>query len=183
MQRSRAAVIATTLELLTERGVAATTIEAVAERSGVAKTTIYRHWPGQEDLVLEAFAAVLRPPADPDTGTLRGDLVALATGFAKALTNGPAAGLMLSLIDAAERQPAYAALHRREAQLRHDVILAVIVRGIVRHELPPATDPTEVLDLIAGPIFHRRAVSRGTVDPAFATQVVDRVLRSYATLA
>ncbi len=33
--RSRAAVLATTLALLTERGLQATTVEAVAERSGV----------------------------------------------------------------------------------------------------------------------------------------------------
>ncbi|GAA3248025.1 TetR/AcrR family transcriptional regulator [Dactylosporangium siamense] len=179
VQRSRAAVIATALELLTERGIAATTIEAVSERSGVARTTIYRQWPGQAELVLDAFAAVLRPPADPDTGTLRDDLVELTTGLARALSTGPAAGLMLALMDAAEREPSYAALHRREAELRHAVILDVITRGIRRGELPAGTDPAEVLDLIAGPIFHRRTVSQGTVDPAFAARVVDRVLLAY----
>lgn len=179
MLRSRATVLTTTLELLIERGVAATTIEAVAERSGVAKTTIYRQWPGQSDLVLDAFDSVLRPPADPDTGTLRGDLLVLTTGLAHALSSGPATRLMLSLIDAAERDPAFAALHRREAAARHAVILAVIARGVRRGELPAGTEPAEVLDLIAGPLFHRRAVSQGSVDGRFATRVVDRVLAAY----
>ncbi len=179
--RSRAAVVATTLEQLGERGVAATTIEAVAERSGVAKTTIYRHWHGQADLVLDAISSVLHPPVDPDTGTLRGDLIDLATGLARALSTGPAAGLMLSLIDAAQRDPAYAALHRREARDRHDVVLAVIDRGIRRGELPAGTDPADVLDLIAGPVFHRRTVSQAAVDTGFAAEVVDRVLAAYRT--
>jgi len=179
VRRSRAAVVAATLELLTERGVAATTIEAVAERSGVAKTTIYRHWPGHAELVLDAFATLLRPPADPGTGSLRGDLIDLVAGLAHAMSAGPAAGLMLSLIDAAERDPAYADLHRREARARHAVILDVIDRGIRRGELPADTDPAEVLDLIAGPVFHRRAISQGPLDTPFATRVVDRVLRAY----
>lgn len=181
MLRSRAAVLGTTLTLLTERGIAGTTIEAVAERSGVAKTTIYRQWDSQPALVLDAFASVQQPPADPDTGTLRGDLVELLTGFARALSAGPATGLMFALIDAAERDPAFAALHRREARTRHAVILAVIARGIRRGELPAGTDPAEVLDLLAGPVFHRRAVSAGTVSAAFAARVVDRVLAAHGT--
>ncbi len=177
--RSRAAVIGATLALLTERGLAGTTIEAVAERSGVAKTTIYRQWDNQPELVLDAFDSVRRPPVDPDTGTLRGDLLDLLTGLARALSGGPAPGLMFALIDAAERDPAFAALHRREAEARHGVILAVVARGIRRGELPAGTDPAEVLDLLAGPVFHRRAVSAGSVSVEFAAQVVDRVLAAY----
>lgn len=176
--RSRATVIAATLNLLTERGIAATTIEAVAERSGVAKTTIYRHWADQPALVLDAFASTLREPPDPDTGTLRGDLHALTGGLAAALRTGPAAGLMPALIDAAERDPAFAALHRQEATRRHRVVRAVIARGIARGEMPPNTDPDDVLDLLVGPIFYRRWVSAGTGtdDTTFAERVVDLVL-------
>jgi AcrR family transcriptional regulator len=179
VQRSRAAVISTTLSLLTERGIAGATIEAVAERSGVAKTTIYRHWDGQAALVLDAFASILRPPPDPDTGTLRGDLVELHTGFATALSTSPASSLMFALIDAAERDPAYAQLHRQEALTRHAVILDVISRGVHRGELPTGTDPAEVLDLLAGPIFYRRAVSGAELSTDFAERVVDMVLTAY----
>ncbi|MFC4149849.1 TetR/AcrR family transcriptional regulator [Micromonospora mangrovi] len=180
VRRTRAAVITAALGLLTERGLAGTTIEAVAERSGVAKTTIYRHWDGQGALVLDAFDTVRRAPVDPDTGTLRGDLLDLVTGLAGALSTGPAAGLMFALIDAAERDPQLAALHRREAEARHAVILHAITRGIARGELPADTDPADVLDQLAGPLFHRRAVSGATLDAAFAERVVDGVLAAYA---
>lgn len=177
--RSRTAVIAATLDLLAERGIAGTTIEAVADRCGVARTTIYRQWNGQPALVLDAIGAILRPPTDPDTGTLRGDLLALLGGLTDALATSPAAGLMPALIDAAERDPDFAALHHREATQRHQVVHAVIARGISRGELPAGTDPAEVLDMVTGPVFYRRYVSLGSVDRDFAQQVVDRVLAAY----
>ncbi|WBC16543.1 TetR/AcrR family transcriptional regulator [Micromonospora sp. WMMA1998] len=179
VRRTRALVIDTVLALLAERGVAGTTVEAVAERSGVAKTTIYRHWDGQAALVLDAFAEVRRPPEDPDTGSLRGDLLALVTGLAVAVSRGPAAGLWFALVDAAERDPRLRELHHREAETRHDVILRVVERAVARGELPRGTDPTEVLDLLAGPVFYRRA-TRGDVDRRFAERLVDVVLRAYA---
>ncbi|MBU8861676.1 MULTISPECIES: TetR/AcrR family transcriptional regulator [unclassified Micromonospora] len=178
VRRTRALVIDTVLALLAERGVAGTTVEAVAERSGVAKTTIYRHWDGQAALVLDAFAGVRSPPADPDTGTLRGDLLALVTGLAAAVSRGPAAGLWFALVDAAERDPRLRELHHREAETRHGVILRIVERAVARGELPRGTDPAEVLDLLAGPVFYRRA-TRGDVDRRFAERLVDRVLGAY----
>jgi AcrR family transcriptional regulator len=179
--RSRGAVLSAALDLLAERGIAGTTIEAVSERCGVAKTTIYRQWDGQPALVLDAFGSILRPPPDPNTGTLRGDLLALLTGYATALSDRRATALMFALIDAAERDPGYAQLHRRKAEARYGIVRAVIARGVARGELPAGTDPAEVLDLLAGPVFHRRAVSAGVVDPLFAERIVDRVLAAYRT--
>ena len=178
--RSRTAVIAATLDLLAERGITATTIEAVAERSGVAKTTIYRQWGGQPELVLDAIGTTVTPPTDPDTGTLRGDLLDLLGGLADALNTSPAAGLLPALIEAAERDPAFAALHHREAAQRHQVVLTAIARGIDRGELTPDADPADVLDMVAGPVFYRRLVSSGAVDRAFAQRIVDRVVAAYA---
>ncbi|MGV8964904.1 MAG: TetR/AcrR family transcriptional regulator [Cellulomonas sp.] len=180
MGRSRVAVIAATLDLIAERGIAATTIEAVAARSTVAKTTIYRQWDNQGALVLDAIGTLLSTPIDPDTGTLRGDLLDLLGGLADALTTSPAAALMPALMDAAERDPDFAALHAQEATQRHQVVRAVISRGINRGELPTGTDPDVVIDLLAGPVFYRRLVSTGTVDRTFAHHVVDRVLAGYA---
>ena len=179
MERSRAAVIAATLDLIAERGIAATTIEAVADRSTVAKTTIYRQWDNQPALVLDSIGTLLHTPKDPDTGSLRGDLLDLLGGLADALTTSPAAALMPALMDAAERDPAFAALHAREATQRHDVVRVAVTRGIHRGELPPGTDPGEVIDMITGPVFYRRLVSAGAVDRAFAQEVVDRVLAAY----
>ncbi|MCB2176376.1 MAG: TetR/AcrR family transcriptional regulator [Actinomycetales bacterium] len=176
--RSRAAVLAATVELLTERGVAATTIEAVADRSGVAKTTICRRWAHQHPLILDAFASVLPTPPTPDTGSLRSDLLALVTGLSRALTDNPAATLMPALIDAAERDPAFAGLHHQEAARRHNAVREVLDHARERGEPVPDIDPDDLLDALAGPLFHRRYLTGLPLDDALATRIVDRATDS-----
>src|SRR5450432_744304 len=76
------AILAATLELLAERGLDAMSIEEVAARAGVGKTTIYRRWPSKGLLALDAFVISFRAEQPlPDTGTLRGDLVAALRGW------------------------------------------------------------------------------------------------------
>ena len=74
------AILTAAVELLAERGLAAMSIEEVAARAGVGKATIYRRWPSKGLLALDAFVAVFREQQPlPDTGTLRGDLIAALT--------------------------------------------------------------------------------------------------------
>ena len=148
----------------------------MAARSGVAKTTIYRQWDNQQALALDAFTTLLGVPSAPDTGTVRGDLLELVRGLARALTVSPAARQMPALIDAAERDQAFAGVHHKEALRRHEAVMTVITRGVHRGELPTDTDTAEVIDLLTGPIFYRRYVSHGGVDESFADVVVDLVL-------
>jgi AcrR family transcriptional regulator len=65
--RSRAAVLEAGVELLVEGGPNAVTIEAVVQRSGVAKTTIYRHWESREDLVVDVIGEVVKSAPEPPT--------------------------------------------------------------------------------------------------------------------
>jgi AcrR family transcriptional regulator len=171
-------VLAAAVDLLVERGAAGTTIEAVAARSGVAKTTIYRQWDDQGALVLDAFAILLAAPEAPDTGSLRDDLATLLAGLAGALSTGPAAALMPELIAAAERDPAFAALHRRETEARHRAVRDVLARGVERGELPGDADLDLLVDLLAGPLFHRRWFTGTPATPAFAAAILDTVLGS-----
>lgn len=66
-------------EELAEHGYDALTIDAVATRAGTSRPVVYRRWAGKRELVLAAIAHLgaqeHRPPAD--TGSLRGDLIAL----------------------------------------------------------------------------------------------------------
>lgn len=174
--RSKQAVIEAALELLSERGVTATTVEAISERSGVAKTTIYRHWPGKPEVVLDAIRTLISPPDDPDTGSLRQDLYILTEGLARALGESRMAALIPSLIAAAERDAAFAALHRNFVAAQHQVVRDVCLRGVGRGELPAGTDVDEVVVLLAGPLFYRRSVTHDRLDAGFSQRVVDVVL-------
>ena len=69
------------LDVLAENGYDGMTIEMVAARAKAGKATLYRRWPSKPDLVLDAVACMKSNDIDyddlPDTGTLRGDLIAL----------------------------------------------------------------------------------------------------------
>ena len=73
-------------------------IEAVAVRARSSKATIYRRWPGKAELVAEAMRRRTEPVLEdlPDTGSLRGDLLALAQRMFDGM-NGVDGGLMCGL--------------------------------------------------------------------------------------
>ena len=76
-------MLGATADLLAEVGYEALTFEAVAQRAGVHKTTVYRRWPTKPDLVADAARErSVQLVEVPDTGTLLGDLTALARAVA-----------------------------------------------------------------------------------------------------
>src|SRR5450755_4262310 len=75
-----------TFELLSESGVGGVTVDEVARRSGVAKTTIYRHWPTREALVIDACSRISAEQEVPDTGSVEGDVTAMLANIAHLLS-------------------------------------------------------------------------------------------------
>ncbi|HJQ44820.1 MAG TPA: TetR/AcrR family transcriptional regulator [Amycolatopsis sp.] len=59
LDAQRAALLDAAGELLAERGYAGCSVAAVAERAGVATGTVYRHFPGKAELVVELFRGVV----------------------------------------------------------------------------------------------------------------------------
>src|SRR5579871_945268 len=100
--RSKRVVLAAAHELLTESGLSGVSVDEVSRRSGVAKTTIYRHWPSREALLLDACSQLTARPPVPDTGSVRSDLEALAGGAAMRLQQ-PWATVLPSIVDSGER--------------------------------------------------------------------------------
>src|SRR5215467_6175875 len=64
-ERADQAIIDAALSLFAESGPEGLCIERVAARAGVGKATIYRRWPGKEDLLLDAIAALKAPMPEP----------------------------------------------------------------------------------------------------------------------
>ncbi len=64
---------------LAERGYDDLTIDAVAGRAGTSRAVLYRRWPNKQELVLAALAheATKDAVVVSDTGSLRGDVIAL----------------------------------------------------------------------------------------------------------
>ncbi|MFZ3558073.1 MULTISPECIES: TetR/AcrR family transcriptional regulator [unclassified Streptomyces] len=66
------------LELLREVGYDALTMDAVATRTRSSKATLYRQWGGKAELVVKALRSQKPHFDEVDTGSLRGDLHAIA---------------------------------------------------------------------------------------------------------
>jgi AcrR family transcriptional regulator len=64
---------------LTEHGYDDLTMDAVATRAGTSRAVLYRRWPSKQDLVVAMLVHHVKTDvvAAPDTGSLRGDVVAL----------------------------------------------------------------------------------------------------------
>src|SRR5580692_10743847 len=82
-ERADRAIIEATLSLLAESGAAGLCIEKVAARAGVGKSTIYRRWPGKEDLLLHAMASLKVPLPEPRGRSVREDLKAVLGAMAE----------------------------------------------------------------------------------------------------
>ena len=74
-----AALLEAAWDELVEAGFARLTMESVAARARTGVAVLYRRWPRKDDLVLAAIEhyGMTRPVEIPDTGSLRGDMIAL----------------------------------------------------------------------------------------------------------
>jgi AcrR family transcriptional regulator len=176
VRRSKDAVLQATFELLMETGLSGVSVDEIARRSGVAKTTIYRHWPTRSALLLDACSRLTARPEAPDTGSLKGDLTALAETVAARLSSGRWSSVLPSVIDAAERDPEIAELHARLHADMMSAFRAVIARAHARGELARERGPSELIEAIVGALFYRRWFSREPLTPKAARAIVARAL-------
>jgi AcrR family transcriptional regulator len=173
--RSKKAVLAATFQLLSESGLGGVSVDEVAKRSGVAKTTIYRHWPSRSALLLHACANLGTKPQVPDTGSFRGDITALVTFMAGRLRSEKWPSILPSIIDAAERDPELAELQTRLHAGFMAPLYAVIERARKKGDIARDCDASEIVASIVGPLFYRRWFSRQPIDERFVTNLIDRL--------
>jgi AcrR family transcriptional regulator len=182
-EKARHAILDAAAELLLLRGLAAVTMDAVAERAGVSKATIYRWWPSKEMLALDAlldWAAATAPPRD--TGSLRGDVLALLRPWVREIRRRPFGPVIAALINEAQSDPKFAHAYRtRFVEPRRDAMRAVFARAGERGELPAELDVEVALDLIYGAVYHRLLHGHGELTDRFARDVVELALNGILT--
>lgn len=175
-RRSRELALRAAGGLLSEGGYGAVTIEAVALRSGVARTTLYRHWPTRQALVADAIKADAAEPVQPDTGSVDEDVRLILTGLAAGLNQSPWARYLPSVLDAAETDAELADAHRHGLKRRQAPLRAALARGVERGELPPSCDVDLLVSLLAGPLIFRRVVTHEPIDAVLVTTLTKTVL-------
>ncbi|MEU7827996.1 TetR/AcrR family transcriptional regulator [Nonomuraea sp. NPDC049129] len=133
------AIYQATLAELAEVGYARLTMERVAERAKASKASLYRRWPTRIELVMDAVYHVLPDALSvPDTGSLRGDILAALRRTAEALA-GPAGEAMRGLLSEALGDESRAATFREHSQgtgrrLMREIVRRAVERGEVAPE-------------------------------------------------
>ncbi|WP_062642672.1 TetR/AcrR family transcriptional regulator [Streptomyces maremycinicus] len=163
------------LDLVARRGYDSVTIDDIAAEARASKGTLYRRWDSKAAMVVDAVRHNTKQLEDSgDTGTLRGDLLALLNLVARELTRD--ADLVVALLAAARRNDE---LMRTVASQVREPGQAVgrlpLERAIARGELPARTDMS-LVDEIAMPMLLHRVLWQEPVDDAFVTHIVDDVL-------
>jgi AcrR family transcriptional regulator len=175
--RVRAAVLAATLAELTEHGFDGLTVDGVAARAGVHRATVHRRWGDVGGLL----AATLDDSASdgwapPDTGSLVGDLAALAEEVRAALAEPRS--VTAAVIGASFRSPVAAEALRRFLSDRYARSAVVVERAVHRGEIPADADAEAVLVAATAPVYHHALLLGAAPDPA-ATRRYARIAAGF----
>jgi AcrR family transcriptional regulator len=170
-----AALLAAAWQELVEAGFARLTMESVAARAKTGVAVLYRRWPKKDDLVIAAIRhhGTTHPVDIPDTGSLRGDMIALLTSFSStrnsfaATVSAVFSGLLAStgLTPAQVREKILA-----DRPLQSDQVFAQAhERGeIDLHRIPPA-----VLTMPFDLIRHDMLMTYKPIPPQRVLAIVD----------
>jgi AcrR family transcriptional regulator len=175
-----AAILDAATEVLGEVGYANLTVDLVAARARAGKATVYRRWASKEDLVLDAVERLGRSQADlielPDTGTLRGDLIALfrpESAEEQARRDKAVAGLASVLA----HHPAFAeAANSALVEPWADAHRVLMQRAADRGEVPAAADIATICRVLPTMAAYRTLVQRKPFDRDFLVSSIDVVL-------
>jgi AcrR family transcriptional regulator len=178
-QEADRAILTATVDLLAERGLDGMSIEEVAARAGVGKATIYRRWPSKGLLALDAFVVSFAEQQPlPDTGTLRGDLVAALSAWVRAVTGTSMGRMLTGLIAEAQYDPELRAAWRdRVLEPLRAQYRIMLDRAAARGEIRLSVDQDVVLDLFFGSAQHRLLLGHLPLTEDFIDEVVDVILR------
>jgi AcrR family transcriptional regulator len=193
-EKSRRAIYAAALALVSEAGYAKTTIEGIAARAGVGKQTIYRWWPSKADVLLEAFldlgeqaAERAAPPGQqeaygiPDTGDLAADLKHVLRATVDELLDpafeAPARALAAEgFVNEELGREFVAKLLEPQLQLYVRRLRSAQDTGAVRADV----DPRIALELFVSPLAQRWLQHTGPITYAYTDTLVDYALYGLA---
>lgn len=176
-ERVRQAVLDATRTLLLTEGYGELSVDRVADAAGVAKSTVYRRWRDTAGLLLELLTDLSRVEIPlVDSGSLDDDLHSLAQGIAHVYTATNSGPMVLALIAEAVQNERVADGLREFWQHRNDHAAESVRRAIDRGDLPPDTDPIEVIRVLGAPFYYRMLVTHEPIDEDVARRAAATAL-------
>ena len=170
-------VLEAALTVLVDVGYDRLTMDAVATKARASKATLYRRWQDKATLVVEALLCHKgETPPPPDTGSLRGDLVASFCGMG-GLTDHAEMSILGAVITAIGRDQAFAERFRRDfIGPKADAGRVIFERALARGEIAPDVDLDLVVPALPGIVLHRAFLLGERPDADLVTRVIDHVV-------
>lgn len=170
-------ILEASLEELAASGYEGMTMDAVAERAKVGKAAMYRRWPSKESLVLEAVTHMKQSQVDlaplPDTGTLRGDLLALVKPQTRAESEFKLK-VMTGLSTMLNQHQALAdAGTSAIVEPWTNVYRKLITRSVQRGEANATVEIETIIQIVPSMMAFRAIVLRKPFDKGFLISLVD----------
>ncbi|MBL0885419.1 TetR/AcrR family transcriptional regulator [Myceligenerans sp. I2] len=173
-------ILASALDVLAETGYDGMTIDMVAARAKAGKATLYRRWSSKAALVLDAVACMKSNEIDledlPDTGTLRGDLIAMVR--TPTIRDGERKlKVMAGIASMIARSPELAAAaHEALVEPRATVNRIFFRRAIERGEIPAGVDVDRLSIISPAMVAYRVLMLGKPVDREFLISTIDEII-------
>ncbi len=169
----RARVMPAALDELARWGVERFSIEALAERHHLDREMIYRYWGSRQQLIVDAaLADAERFGTTADTGSLRGDLLALARKAADRINTEAGRTFLRALaMD-------HGGHHDEQTRMmlwrtRFAVARAVVDRARERGELREGVNTLAAVQLVLAPLNIRALYSDVPIDDRYCEAIAD----------
>jgi AcrR family transcriptional regulator len=176
------AIIEAALDEFAESGAEGLCIEKVAAKAGVGKATIYRRWPGKEDLLLDALAALKLPLPAPKGESVRDDLVLLLDAMRSEAVDPRQVRQFALLLGEGDRYPRLLDRYvEAVVEPRRDVFRTVLRRGMATGELREETNIELAVDLLTGAVLARARLGHERAERGYARRLVDELLTGLAS--
>jgi AcrR family transcriptional regulator len=162
---------------LLDGGYASFTIEAVAARAHTSRPVLYRRWPNCADLAIAAIRHIMHkhPVNIPNTGNVRGDLIALLQRFSK---DRALIAVFFSLQMSeyfSETNTSMADLRNNLLQGDHSLFDVVLARGADRGEIDRSKLTPRIASLLVDLLRHEVLMTLKPVPNAVIAEFVDDI--------
>ena len=182
--RVRQIILDAAIDLLIKEGAGTLTAVRIAEKTGVARTTIYRHWTDNTALLLDAIDKLISPHVPTSLSeNLEEDLSATLTNLKMRMTKRPFRIVFAALLDHTNRNRDAVGAQRRFVNGVLQPLQDILANAKGRGALPSTVDVESVSAQLAGPLFIQHVMLRIPISDRLISQTIARFLGQTGEIA